>query len=136
VKSSVAKGSHLVFSSLPVFNGVAIRGDEARDRVPHNGLKARLNFSRSFLRSGKILLQNRAILRNVLQTTFVRLTYDSQCCATQRKRAQFVSFELEIRCSIQLSYGRRTTNVIPRFANEQKVVNLRIAFACDACHFA
>jgi hypothetical protein len=53
------------------------------------------------------LLQNRAILRNVLQTTFVRLTYDSQCCATQRKRAQFVSLELEIRCSIRLSYGRR-----------------------------
>ena len=66
-----------------------------------------LNFSRCFLRSNKILLQQCAILRNAPQIRVVGLTYDSQCCATQRKRAQFVSLELEIRCSIWLSYERR-----------------------------
>jgi hypothetical protein len=32
-----------------------------------------------------------------LQTQFVSLTYDLQCCATQRKRAQFVRLEFQIR---------------------------------------
>jgi len=62
--------------------------------------RASLNFSRPILRSGKILLQKCAILRNAQQTLFVRLTYDSQCCATQRKSAQFVRLELQISCSI------------------------------------
>ena len=64
-------------------------------------------FLRSILRSGEIRLQKCAILCNALQTTFVRLTHDSQCCATQRKPAQFVSLELEIRCSFHLTYRRK-----------------------------
>ena len=66
-----------------------------------------LNFSRCFLRSNKILLQQCAILRNAPQIRVVGLTYDSQCCATQRKRAQFVNLELQINCSIGPSYRRR-----------------------------
>ena len=64
-----------------------------------------LNFSRCLLRSDKILLQNSAILCNTLQTPLVRITYDSQCCATRRKRTQFVRLELQISCSNQLSYA-------------------------------
>ena len=63
------------------------------------------NFHGLFYGRAKILLQECAILRNALQTLFVRVTYDSQCCATQRKRAQFVSLELQISCSNQLSYA-------------------------------
>ena len=62
----------------------------------HACARTRLNFSRSFLRSGDFSLQKCAILCNALKTPFVRLTYDSQCYATQRKRAQFVSLELQI----------------------------------------
>jgi len=42
------------------------------------------------------LLQNSAILRHALQTPFVRLTYDPQYCATQRKPAKKLSLELQI----------------------------------------
>ena len=66
--------------------------------------RASLNFSRPILRSGKILLQKCAILRNAQQTLFVRLTYDSQCCATQRKSAQFVRLELQS-AALSLSYA-------------------------------
>jgi hypothetical protein len=58
--------------------------------------RRRQNFSRSFLRSEKFLLQKCAILCNALQTLFVRLTYDLQCCATQRKRGQKLFLELQI----------------------------------------
>ena len=46
------------------FYKVAIRGDEARGRVPHNGLKARRSILRSSLRSDEFFLQNDAILCN------------------------------------------------------------------------
>jgi hypothetical protein len=78
------------------FYRVAFSGHKASCRVPHNGLKERRRFSTDSLRSANLWLQNGAILRNGLQTPFVRLTDDSQCYATQRKRAQFVSLELQI----------------------------------------
>jgi hypothetical protein len=81
---------------------------------PRCTAQADQDFLRSTLRSGKISLQKCAILCNADQTPFVRLIYDSQCCATQRKSAQFVRLELEIRCSIWLNYGR-TIGPIPRF---------------------
>jgi hypothetical protein len=71
-------------------------------------LAAGQDFSRSILRSDKILLQSNATLRNA-QIGFVPSTYDSQCCATQRKRTQFVRLELQISCSNQLSYAGKNT---------------------------
>ena len=77
-----------------------------------------LNFSRCFLRSNKILLEQCEILRHAPQIRGVGLTYDSQCCATQRKRAQFVSLELEIRSSIQSNYGRKIGTDIYRVSRQ------------------
>ena len=38
-------------------------------------------------------------------TPFVRLLYDSQRCATQRKRAQLTRLELQISCSTSRATG-------------------------------
>src|SRR5207237_1460920 len=55
--------------------------------------------------------------RNSAQRTAkakLRITYHRQCCAKQRNDAQLVRLELEIRCSIRLSYGRRIRTDIYR----------------------
>jgi hypothetical protein len=69
----------------------------ARSSNPLTRSEKAKTFHGRFLPSEEFWLQNCAILCNALQTQFVSLTYDSQCCATQRKRAQFVRLELQIR---------------------------------------
>src|SRR5262249_15569731 len=73
-----------------------------------------ISFHGHFLRSDKFLLQNSAIPRNAARTLNDTNTYRPQRCATLRKSAQLVRPELQIRCSIWLSYGR-TTGHITRF---------------------
>src|SRR6266536_2325479 len=53
-------------------------------------------FSRSFLRSANISMQNSAILRKATRTPNDQNTYRQRCCATQRKRMPNLFLELRI----------------------------------------
>src|SRR5215472_11485941 len=75
--------------------------------APAHARGAATEFSRFVLRSEDFWLQNSAILCNAMQTSWVRITDDSQCCATQRKRAQFVRLELQISRSEPTELCRR-----------------------------
>ena len=82
--------------------------------MPHNGLKARRRFSTVRSTVGRDF---DAKPRNSAQRTAkakLRITYHRQCCAKQRNDAQLVRLELEIRCSIRVSYGRRIRTDIYR----------------------
>jgi hypothetical protein len=46
-------------------------------------------------------------------------------CATPRKTAQKVVLELEIRCSIQLSYGRQMLGELRRFSTSPAEIFVR-----------
>ena len=70
-------------------------------------------FSRSFLRSAKILLQNGATLRNTLRMLNRQIPSVGNAVQS-RKQCELVRRELEIRCSIRLSYGRRYFEVVQR----------------------
>ncbi|CAN5787076.1 hypothetical protein BH20VER1_BH20VER1_24430 [soil metagenome] len=57
-------------------------------------------------------MQHRATLRTQTPSSVPRETCNQRDCATQRKTAKNVCLELEIRCSIRLSYGRRCATVV------------------------
>ena len=74
-----------------------------------------------------------AILRNALQMLNNRNTWHPERFATLRKSMQFVRLELEIRCSIQLSYQRRYFAVVQRPADGRKSRPCSTGYLCNQC---
>jgi hypothetical protein len=76
-----------------------------------------LRFHGHFLRPENFWLQKGASLRNAARTLTPPNTERQPWCATQRTRTQKLFLELEIRCSIRLSYGRKCDgNMSPSLA--------------------
>jgi hypothetical protein len=75
-----------------------------RTRGSHCGRK---NFSRSLLRSKTFLLQSYAIRRNATKISSAIVTSEKHAVQHCKKLRKSFSLNLEINCSIKLSYGRR-----------------------------
>jgi len=65
------------------------------------------SFSRSFLRSAEILMQNGAILRNTLRMLNRQTPCGGNVMQSSETLRNSLGLNLQIRCCIQLSYGRK-----------------------------